>query len=38
MNFFPPGGMWTNFLRPIQNTTVATAMRMPGMAKATLDP
>src|ERR1051325_10775131 len=30
----PTGGIWTNFLRPIQKMTVATAMKIPGSPKA----
>ena len=34
----PPAGMWTNFLRPIQNTIVASNINPPGTPKATCGP
>src|SRR5947207_6025446 len=37
-NFRPPGGMWTNLLRPSQNTHVAVAISTPGTPNATHGP
>ena len=37
-NFLPPAGTWTKRLRPIQNTTVARAMRTPGTPNARCGP